>query len=187
MGLRFLEENPRCFVAKMAQIQFQSNAQLRSLAILAIAELLLALTACHKTAQPPLEPTISFTQVPQWDLGDLNQQDVIEGVVSGSRPGQHMVVYSKTVGLWWLQLRLDSPFTPILPGGVWRNEVHLATDYAALLVDSTYHPAAVLTGLPKVGRGIERVAASPGQKQSSSFFVNFSGYLWRVRKAPSAR
>jgi hypothetical protein len=175
------------FVAKMAQIEFQSNTRLRSSAILTIAGLLLALMACHKTAQPSLESTISFTQVPQWDLGDLNQEDVIEGTVSGSRPGQNMVVYSKTGGLWWLQPRLNSPFTPILPGGVWRNEVHLATDYAALLVDSTYHPAAVLAELPKVGRGIETVAASPGQKRSSSFFVNFSGFQWRVRKVPSAR
>src|SRR5580698_5106100 len=171
----------------MAQIEFQSNTRLRSGAILKIAGLLLALTACHKAAQPSLETTISFTQVPQWDLGDLNQEDVIEGTVSGSRPGQNMIVYSKTGGLWWLQPRLNSPFTPILPGGVWRNEVHLATDYAALLVDSSYHPAAVLTELPKVGRGIVAVAASPGQERSSSFFVNFSGFQWRVRKVPSAR
>jgi hypothetical protein len=161
--------------------------RLRSNTILHIAGLLLALTACHKTAHPSPESTISFTQVPQWDFGDLNQDDVIEGTVSGSRPDQKMVVYSKTGGLWWLQPRLNSPFTPILPGGVWRNEVHLATDYAALLVDSTYHPAAVLTELPKIGRGVETVAASPGQKQSSSFFVNFSGFQWRVRKVPSTR
>jgi hypothetical protein len=159
----------------------------RSNAMLTIAALLLALTACHKATQPPLEATILFTQVPQRDLGDQNQEDVIEGTVSGARPGQNMVVYSRTGGLWWLQPRLNSPFTPILPGGVWRNEVHLATDYAALLVDSSYHPAPVLTELPKVGRGIETVAASPGQERSSSFFVNFSGYQWRVRKVPSNR
>ena len=105
----------------MTQIEFQSNARLRSHAILKIAGLLLALTACHKTTQPPLAATISFTQVPQRDLGDLNQEDVIEGTVSGARPGQKMVVYSKTGGLWWLQPRLNSPLTPILPGGVWRN------------------------------------------------------------------
>jgi hypothetical protein len=171
----------------MAQIGFQSNTRLRSNAILKIAGLLLAFTACHKSAQRSLESTISFTQVPQWDLGDLNQEDVIEGTVSGSRPGQNMVVYSKTGGLWWLQPRVDSPFTPILPGGVWRNEVHLASDYAALLVDSTYHPAPVLSELPQVGHGVETVAASPGQERSSSFFVNFSGFQWRVRKVSSDR
>ena len=168
-------------------IEFQSNTRPRPTAVLKIAGLLLALTACHKTAQPFLESTISFTQVPQRDSGDLNQEDVIEGIVSGSHPGQNMVVYSKTGGLWWLQPRLNSPFTPILPGGVWRNEVHLATDYAALLVDSTYHPAAVLAELPKVGRGIETVAVSAGQERSSSFFVSFSGYQWRARKVPSSR
>lgn len=125
--------------------------------------------------------------MPQWDLGDLNQEDVIEGTVSGSRAGQNMVVYSRTGGLWWLQPRLNSPLTPILPDGVWRNEVHLATDYAALLVDSTYHPAPLLTELPKVGHGIETVASSPGLERSSSFFVNFSGFQWRVRKVPSDR
>jgi hypothetical protein len=156
-------------------------------AILEVTVLLLALTACHKTAQPSLNPTISFTQVPQWDLGDLNQEDVIEGTVSGSQKGQNLVVYSKTGGLWWLQPRLNSPFTPILPGGAWFNEVHLATDYGALLVDSTYHPAPVLSELPKVGRGVETVAASRGQEQSSSFFVDFSGFQWRVRKVPSDR
>jgi hypothetical protein len=125
--------------------------------------------------------------VPQSDRGDLNREDVIEGTVSGSHPGQNMVVYSRTGGLWWLQPRLNSPFTPILPDGVWRNEVHLATDYAALLVDSTYHPAAVLTELPKVGHGIECVAATRGPERSSSFFVDFSGLQWRVRKASSNR
>ncbi|MGA7755808.1 MAG: hypothetical protein WCB05_23460, partial [Candidatus Sulfotelmatobacter sp.] len=148
----------------MAQIEFQSNSRLRSIAILKIAGLLLLLTACHESAKPSPEPTISFTQVPQRDLGDLNREDVIEGTVSGSRAGQNMVVYSKTGGFWWLQPRLNSPFTPILPDGVWRNEVHLATDYAALLVDSSYQPAPVLTELPKVGHGIETFAASSGQE-----------------------
>jgi hypothetical protein len=161
--------------------------QLRSNTILGIAGLLFALTACHKATQPSLESTISFTQVPQRDLGDLNLEDVIEGTVTGSRPGQNMVVYSKTGGLWWLQPRLNSPFTPILPDGVWRNEVHLATAYAALLVDSTYHPVPVLAELPKVGRGVETVATSRGQERSSSFFVNFSGFQWRVRKVSSTR
>lgn len=166
---------------------FEQNSRQHSKAILTIAGLLLALTACHKTAQPSPAAAILFTQVPQRDLGDLNQEDVIEGSVSGSLPGQNMVVYSKTGGLWWLQPRIKSPFTPILPGGVWRNEVHLATDYAALLVDSSYDPAPVLNELPKVGHGVETVAVSPGRERSSSFFVNFSGLQWRVRKVPSAR
>ena len=113
VALTSLGKGPRCFVARMAQIEFQSKIRLRSSAILKVAGLLLALTACHKTALPSPQSTISFTQVPQWDLGDLNQEDVIEGTVTGSSPGQNMVVYSKTGGLWWLQPRINSPFTPI--------------------------------------------------------------------------
>jgi hypothetical protein len=160
---------------------------MRSSTIFMFAGLLLAVTSCHKVAQNSLEPKILFTQVPQSDVGDLNQEDVIEGTVSGTRPEQKMVLYSKDGGLWWLQPKLNSPFTPILPHGVWRNEVHLATEYAALLVDSSYHPAAVLADLPKLGHGVTTIAASPGQERSSSFFVNFSGFQWRVRKVPSNR
>jgi hypothetical protein len=174
-------------VPNLSQVQARTNAHLYSASILALGALLLALTGCDQTPRPFVEARVSFTQVPQWDLGDLNQADVIEGKVSGAREGQHIVLYSKTGGLWWLQPRLNSPFTPILSDGVWRNEVHLATDYAALLVDSTYHPTAVLADLPNPGRGIDTVAASRGQERSSSFFVNFSGFQWRVRKVSSDR
>jgi len=147
--------------------------------------LLPGLTGCQRSTNPAAK--ITFTQVPQWDLGDLNETDVIEGKVTGARQGQQIVVYSKTGGLWWLQPRLSSPMTPILPDGVWRNEIHLATDYAALLVDLNYHPTAVLSELPKPGHGVDTVADTRGQERSSSFFVNFSGFQWRVRKVPSDR
>jgi len=155
--------------------------------MLVFTALSLPLISCHKLTNSASEATISFTQVPQWDRGDLNQADVIEGKVSGARQGRHILLYSKTGGLWWLQPRLNSPLTPILPDGVWRNEVHLATDYAALVVDSTYHPMAVLAELPKPARGIDTIATSRGQERSSSFFVNFSGFQWRVRKVSSDR
>ena len=158
----------------VSHLRARTHAQVCFVAILFLAMLLLP-TGCHKLANSGSEAKITFTQVPQWDLGDLNQTDVIEGKVSGSRPGQKIVLYSKTGDLWWLQPRLISPTTPILPGGVWRNEVHLATHYAALLVDSTYSPMPVLAELPKPSHGIDTVAASRGQEHSSSFFVNFSG------------
>jgi len=174
-------------LGNLFQSEARTNAQVCFGAILVFTVLLLDLTSCHKWTNSIPEAKISFTQVPQWDLGDSNQTDVIEGKVSGAPQGQHIVLYSRTGGLWWLQPRLNSPNTPILPDGVWRNEVHLATDYAALLVDSTYHPAAVLADLPKPGHGMNAIAASRGQDRSSSFFVNFSGYRWRVRKVPSDR
>lgn len=187
MTLNFMGKTSGAPVAELSQPEARTNTRVHFAAIFVFTSLLLTLSSCYKWANPASEARIAFTQIPQWDVGDQNQLDVIEGTVSGARQGQHMVLYSKTGNLWWLQPRLSSPFTPILPDGVWRNEVHLATDYAALLVDSTYRPIAVLAELPKPGRGIDAVAAGRGPERSSSFFVNFSGFQWRVRKVASDR
>jgi hypothetical protein len=185
-GFRY-EASDGTRVPKLNEIQGRTNKKRHSVAFLLLTTLVFSLVGCHQMTKPDVEAKISFTQVPQWSLGDVNEQDVLEGKVRGARQGQHIVVYSKTGRLWWLQPLLASPFTPILPDGVWRNEAHLGTDYAALLVDPSYHPAAVLDELPNRGRGVEAVAASRGQEKSSSFFVNFSGFTWRVRWPPSDR
>jgi hypothetical protein len=155
--------------------------------MLLVVALCVALADCHHAPTPDVEPKISFTQVPQFSTGDHDEEDVIEGTVHGARQGQRMVLYSKCGSLWWLQPLLTSPFTAILPDKAWRNEVHLGTEYAALLVDSSYHPAPVLRQLPKRGGAVVQVAAARGQEKSSSFFIDFSGFTWRVRYKPSDR
>src|SRR5260370_10325928 len=152
-----------------------------------LATLYLSLSGCHQGTNQDVEAKISFTQVPQWNPGDQNQQDVIEGTVSGARRAQRLVIYCKAGGLWWLQPLLTSPFTAILPDQVWRNETHLGTEYAVLLVDSSFCPAAILSQLPKRGQGIAAVAATRGQEKSSSYFVDFSGFTGRVRLHPHDR
>jgi hypothetical protein len=134
-----------------------------------------------------VEANISFTQVPQLSTGDQDKEDVIEGTVHEARRGQRMVLYSKCGSLWWLQPLLTSRFTAILPDHAWRNEVHLGTEYAALLVDSSYHPSPVLRRLPQRGGPVAEVAVARGQKKSSSFFIEFSDFTWRVRWKPSDR
>jgi len=147
----------------------------------------LTLGACREATRQDVEAKISFTQVPEWNTGDRDDEDVIEGNVDGARQGQQIVLYSKCGELWWLQPLLASPFTAILPGKAWRNEVHLGTEYAALLVDASYRPAAVLRQLPARGGGVAQVAVAHGQKKSSSFFIDFSGFKWRIRWKPSDR
>jgi hypothetical protein len=145
------------------------------------------LTGCRAGTQHNSEPIISFTQVPQSSRGDENLQDVMEGTVTGARQGQRLVIYAKMDNLWWVQPLVNSPFTSILSDRVWRNEVHLGTDYAVLLVDPSYDPAPVLAQLPDRGQGVSAIGVSHGSKTSSSFFVDFSGFRWRVRKVPSDR
>jgi hypothetical protein len=165
----------------------RTDAQCGSAAILCLIVLLLGSFGCGGNAKQMVEPKISFTQVPQWNPGDRNLQDVMEGTVSGEQPNQRMVVYSKAGAMWWLQPLLTSPFVAILPDHAWRSETHLGTDYAVLLVDSSYQPAAVLDRLPNRGLGIAAVAVAHGPEKSSSYFVDFSGYTWRVRWKPSDR
>jgi hypothetical protein len=141
------------------------------------------LAGCHQAASEDAKPKILFTQVPERNLANQNKQDVMEGTVSGAKQGQRLVIYSKSGGLWWLQ----PLFTPILPDGVWRNETHLGTDYAVLLVDPGYRPAAILDQLPELEKGVVAVGVSPGQEKSSSYFIDFSGFTWRVRWKPSDR
>ena len=163
------------------------NAQLNSAAQMLLLLMYLALAGCQQSTITRVEPKIFFTQVPEANPGDHDQQDVIEGTVHGARPGQRMILYSKSGGLWWVQPLLTSPLTAILPDGSWRNETHFGTEYAALLVDPPYHPAANLHEIPKPGGPVSAVAVTRGQDKSSSFFTSFSGLTWRVRWKPSDR
>src|SRR5260370_21889052 len=163
------------------------NTRLGFVAIVLLVPLCLSLSGCHEGRKKDVEAKISFTQVPQWNPGDRNQQDVIEGTVSGAREGQRLVIYSNSAGLWWLQPLLTSPFTAILPDQVWRNETHLGTEYAVLLVDPSFHPAAILSELPKRGQGIAAAAAPRGPEKSPSYLIHFSGFTWRVRWKPNGR
>jgi len=163
------------------------STQLIATAMLLLAATFFPLIGCRPVLDRNVEPKISFTQVPQWSQGDEILQDVMEGTVQGARKGQRLVLYSRSGGLWWVQPLPTSPFTTILPGGVWRSELHLGTDYAVLLVDALYDPSPVLAQLPQRGKGVAAFAVTHGQEKSSSFFVGFSGFTWRVRKVPSDR
>jgi hypothetical protein len=145
------------------------------------------LAGCHQAASEDAKPKILFTQIPERNLANQNKQDVMEGTVSGAKQGQRLVIYSQSGGLWWLQPLLTSPFTPILSNGVWRSETHIGMSYGVLLVEPGFHPAAVLDQLPRRGQGVAAVAVSPGQEKSSSYFIDFSGFSWRVRWKPSDR
>ena len=58
----------------------------------------------------------------------------IGGRVTGARPGQRIVIYTKS-GVWWVQPLTAQPFTTVEPDGTWKNTIHLGMEYAALLVD----------------------------------------------------
>lgn len=133
-------------------------------------------------------PSIEFSRVPPADAAGRDQLDIIEGRVVGAKPGQQIILYSRS-GSWWVQPLVNQPFTKIQPDSKWQNATHLGTEYAALLVNPAYHPPATMAELPPVAGDVAAVAIAKRDQSNSAFskILHFSGYDWRVRGAPSDR
>ncbi|MEN3333755.1 MAG: hypothetical protein V7641_3120 [Blastocatellia bacterium] len=133
-------------------------------------------------------PVIEFTRIPPAETGRADKLDIIQGRVTGARPGQQIVLYART-GTWWIQPLSNAPFTKIQPNSNWINSTHLGAEYAALLVEPGYRPQAMLEALPNLGGEIAAIAIAEGATsgQTISTPLHFSGYEWRVRNAPSDR
>jgi len=143
------------------------------------------LAGCH-SPKADSAPSIEFTRIPQADPGGREKNDIIEGVVKNGRAGQRLVLYAHA-GRWWVQPLVSHPFTTPGKDSKWTNATHLGTEYAAILVAPGYQPASVLDAMPQTGSKVLAVAVVPGQEKPPSARINFSGYEWRVRDAPSSR
>jgi len=117
--------------------------------------------ACRAT-QNQSAPAIEFTRVPLANEGGPDRTDTIEGRVIRARPGERIVLFAHW-GAWWVQPRVDHPFTTIEADSSWRNSSHLGTQYAALLVDENYQPPANIDSLPVTGHGVVAVAVVNGR------------------------
>jgi hypothetical protein len=133
-------------------------------------------------------PSIQLTKIPPADRGGPDTLDVIQGRVVGAQRGQRIVVFSKS-GVWWVQPEARQPFTEIGVDSTWTSPTHLGTEYAALLVDAGYRPPISTETLPKEGGGIVAVTIAPGDASARAphHTVQFSGYEWIARSAPSDR
>ena len=133
-------------------------------------------------------PAIEFTKIPAAGEGGPGEVEEIAGKVTGSRPGQRIVLFAKS-GAWWVQPYLNNPFTEIQTDSSWKNSTHLGTEYAALLVAPDYHPPARIDALPPTGKGVIAVAGVKGEviSRTNAKTVKFSGYEWKVRTTASER
>src|SRR5262249_55110697 len=95
-------------------------------------------------------PSIEFTRIPPADATRTDKLDIIQGRVNGARPGQQIVLYTKTQA-WWIQPLFNNPFTGIQPDSTWVNSTHVGSEYAALLVEPDYKPMPMVNTLPVVG------------------------------------
>ncbi len=157
------------------------------------------LAGCHSSSNNSA-PTVAFSNVPaayqespyKADMteGDY-KTDIIDGRVTGARPGQRIALYAKTDGRWGLCRQSDQPFANIESDGRWKASVHLGLQYAALLVDPTYNPPEQTESLPIVGNGVVALAVVNGEGPApvlpSPKILNFSGYEWTTSTGPIFR
>ena len=146
-----------------------------------------AVAGCRDAASART-PSIEFVTVPEFGEGGPQRLVKIEGHAIGGRPGQRIVIYARSGG-WWVQPMANEPFTTIQSDGSWRNDTHVGTEYAALLVDAEYRPAARADVLPEVGGPIAAVATVKGVGETVRPVrtLTFSGYVWQVRQVSSDR
>ncbi len=133
-------------------------------------------------------PSIEIADAPEASAGGPAQMAFISGTAHHAAQGQQIVLYAHG-GTWWIQPTVRNPFTQIQSDGTWRNATHLGTEYAALLVEPGYQPAAKIATLPSVGKGVVAETIVPGKAaaQVVEKVIHFSGYDWTVRAAASAR
>lgn len=157
------------------------------------------LTGCHSSSRTSA-PTVAFIKVAaayqespyKTDITERDYKiDIIDGRVTGARPGQRIVLFAKTDGRWGVCRQSDQPFTNIETDGRWKASVHLGLQYAALLVDPTYNPPEQTESLPIVGNGVVALAVVNGEGSEPVFpspkILNFSGYEWTTSAGPIFR
>jgi len=165
--------------------RFEHRSQLTVNVIIA-AVVCFGLSGCRAT-QVTSEPSIEFTHIPASAEGSPDKLEAIEGRVSGARPGQRVVLFARS-GIWWVQPFADRPFTMIQPDFRWTNLTHPGSAYAALLVDSQFHPSSTASVLPGKGGAVLAVATVEGAKSAVPLkILTFSGYQWEVRTSSSNR
>jgi hypothetical protein len=151
--------------------------------------LLGAFAAACSSQTANIGPSIQFTTIPPAAVGGSERLAPIAGRALGVRPGQRIVIYTKS-GVWWVQPLTAQPFTTVGADSTWQNTIHLGSEYAALLVEDGYRPANTRDALPPLGNGVVAIATVNGTGDLVARppkALTFSGYEWDVRDIPSDR
>jgi signal transduction histidine kinase len=155
--------------------------------------LLLVLFAACSGGRSDGKPTIELTLVPPEDQGGTSTSGTISGRVTGAQPEHRVVLYARS-GAWYVQPYADRPFTTIQANSTWTNQIHLGTEYAALLVEPSYAPPALTMTIPGEGDGVVAVTVREGTPPFWRrwwfrvavglvlLFALFMFYRWRVRE-----
>jgi hypothetical protein len=93
--------------------------------------------------------------------GGPDQLAQIGGTTTGADPATQRVVLFAGTDIWYVQPYTAAPLTSLGRDGNWTSPTHLGTQYAALLVKSTYKPPMTSFALPEVGSEVLAVDIVP--------------------------
>jgi len=127
------------------------------------------------------EQPVVFSKVPVADRGGPDGFEPIQGRVLRAEPGDRIVLYAHSGGLWWLQPASSRPFTEIKPDLTWSSLVHLGDRYAALIVRASFTPVNKVQQLPAKGGPIMAIVEVRGAPPHPKI-IHFSGYDWQARE-----
>lgn len=150
--------------------------------------LALLLSSCHSENTKSV-PVVEFTKIPPAAQGGRERVDVVSGRVTGAKSGQQIVVYARS-GPWWVQPWPDKPFIPIQQDSTWTTPTHLGFEYAAMLVEPTYHPPPTMDVAPTQGGSVLAVTIVKGTgtvQLAPVKTLQFSGYEWNIRTIAADR
>jgi hypothetical protein len=163
------------------------TTRLRTVLALAASLVCVWVGACRA---PDVPPSIEFTTIPKADAGGPGVLEPVAGRVTGARPNQRIVLFTRSDEGWWVQPFRSRPFTDIERDLTWKSAIHLGQEYAALLVDAEYRPPATAVSLPEIGGGVlavKRVGGTGKFVAPEAKTIAFSGYDWLVRQTQNDR
>ena len=105
------------------------------------------------------EPRIKITNVPSKGAGP-DALETIAGTVEGVNVKECKVIVFARTNIWYVQPYFNSSDTAINGDGTWRTDTHLGSQYAALLVRSSYKPPPTTGKLPEIGGLVLAVATA---------------------------
>jgi len=143
----------------------------------------------------PTNPHIEIVKTPRAGLGGEAETDTIGGKASGINPEDaRILLYAHASDRWWVQPAADRPLITIGANGNWQTETHLGFEYAVLLVDKSYAPAAQLPALPSNSDCVWAQIHVQGSSQSvprratasvAPRTIRFSNIDWFVKRERS--
>lgn len=108
-------------------------------------------------------PKIKITEVPSKGAGS-EPIESIAGTVGGVTVTECKVVVFAHTNTWYVQPWIDSYDTAIKNDRTWRTDTHLGSEYAALLVKSSYKAPATTGKLPDIGGLVLAIARVEARK-----------------------